>query len=219
MENHALDWSVIDTVMLDMDGTLLDLQFDTWFWLTLVPTHYAALHGISVDEARLRLRPKFVDIAHTLQWYCIDYWTRELGLEIATLKRTVQGRVGYLPGAEAFLQRLRSSGKRVVLVTNSHPETLAIKDERVALTRYFHATYSTHSFGVPKEHGDFWPLLKLREEFDPQRSLFVDDSIPVLESARRFGIAHIRAVRQPDSGAAPQNTRDFIGIDSVAELY
>ena len=219
MESHALDWSAIDTVMLDMDGTLLDLQFDTWFWLTLVPTHYAALHGISVDEAKMRLRPKFVDIAHTLQWYCIDYWTRELGLEIAALKRTVQNRVGYLPGAEAFLQRVSSSGKRVVLVTNSHPETLAIKDERVALTRYFHATYSTHSFGVPKEHADFWPLLKQREKFDPKRALFVDDSVPVLESARRFGIAHIRAVRQPDSGAPPQNTRDFIGIEGVADLY
>jgi 5'-nucleotidase len=219
MENHALDWSAIDTVMLDMDGTLLDLQFDTWFWLTLVPEHYAALHGISVEAAKLRLRPKFVDIAHTLQWYCIDYWTRELGLEIAALKRTVQGRVGYLPGAEAFLQRLSASGKRVVLVTNSHPETLAIKDERVALNRYFHATYSTHAFGVPKEHADFWPLLSRREKFDPKRALFVDDSMPVLESARRFGIAHIRAVRQPDSGAPPQNTRDFIGIDGGAELY
>jgi putative hydrolase of the HAD superfamily len=185
----------------------------------LVPTHYAALHGISVDEAKMRLRPKFVDIAHTLQWYCIDYWTRELGLEIAALKRTVQNRVGYLPGAEAFLQRVSSSGKRVVLVTNSHPETLAIKDERVALTRYFHAAYSTHSFGVPKEHADFWPLLKQREKFDPKRALFVDDSVPVLESARRFGIAHIRAVRQPDSGAPPQNIRDFIGIDGVADLY
>jgi len=219
MENHALDWSAIDTVMLDMDGTLLDLGFDTWFWMTLVPTHYAALHDISVDEAKMRLRPKFVDIAHTLQWYCIDYWTRELGLDIAALKRTVKGRVGYLPGAEGFLQRLSSSGKRVVLVTNSHPETLAIKDERVALTRYFHATYSTHAFGVPKEHADFWPLLRKQEKFDPQRALFVDDSMPVLESARRFGIAHIRAVRQPDSGAPPQNTRDFIGIDAVAELY
>jgi putative hydrolase of the HAD superfamily len=135
------------------------------------------------------------------------------------LKRTVQERVGYLPGAEGFLQRLSTSGKRVVLVTNSHPETLAIKDERVALTQYFHATYSTHSFGMPKEHADFWPLLLQQENFDPARSLFVDDSLPVLESARRFGIAHIRAVRQPDSGAPPQATGDFIAIDRVCELY
>jgi HAD superfamily hydrolase (TIGR01509 family) len=219
MRTCALDWSTIDTVMLDMDGTLLDLGFDTWFWHTLVPKHYAALHGISEDEAKVRLRPKFADIAHTLQWYCIDYWTRELGLGIAALKRTVQDRVGYLPGAEGFLQRLSTSGKRVVLVTNSHPETLAIKDERVALTQYFHATYSTHSFGVPKEHADFWPLLLQQEKFDPARALFVDDSLPVLASARRFGIAHIRAVRQPDSSAPPQATRDFIAIDRVSELY
>src|ERR1700761_364398 len=218
MQTQALDWSAIDTVLLDMDGTLLDLRFDTWFWLTLIPIRYAALHGISEAEAKSRLRPKFRDVAHTMEWYCIDYWTRELGIEIAALKRTVQDRVGYLPGAREFLERLRLSGKRVVLVTNSHPETLAIKEERVALTQYFHATYSTHDFGVPKEHPDFWPLLVKQEKFDPARALVVDDSLPVLESARRFGIAHIRAVRQPDSGAPPQATRDFIGIDGVAEL-
>jgi HAD superfamily hydrolase (TIGR01509 family) len=219
MLSTALNWSEIDTVLLDMDGTLLDLRFDNWFWMTFIPTHYAALHGISEDEAKRRLRPKFQDIAHTMQWYCIDYWTRELGLEIAALKRTVQDRVGYLPGAEAFLSRLKASGKRVVLVTNSHPQTLAIKDERVALTRYFHASYSTHSFGVPKEHAEFWPLLVAQEKFLPARTLFVDDSLPVLESARRFGIAHLRAVRQPDSGAPPQATRDFVAIDGVGELY
>jgi 5'-nucleotidase len=221
MQSHALDWSAIDTVLLDMDGTLLDLRFDNWFWGTFIPARYALLHGISEEEAHARLRPKFRDVAHTLPWYCIDHWTRELGLPIAALKRTVevQERVGYLPGAQEFLQRMLVSGKRVALVTNSHPETLAIKEERVALTQYFHATYSTHSFGVPKEHPDFWPLLMQQEKFEPSRALFVDDSLPVLESARRFGIAHIRAVRQPDTGAPPQATRDFIGIDGVAELY
>ena len=219
MPSTALHWSQIDTVLLDMDGTLLDLRFDNWFWLSFIPMHYAAAQGISEQEARRRLEPKFKNVAHTMQWYCIDYWTRELKLEIAALKRTVTERVGYLPGAEAFLERLRASGKRVVLVTNSHPETLAIKDERVALTQYFHAAYSTHSFGIPKENPDFWPLLLAKERFAPSRALFVDDSLPVLESARRFGIAHLRAVRNPDSGAPPQGTRDFIAIDGVAELY
>lgn len=219
MPDTALNWSQIDTVLLDMDGTLLDLRFDNWFWLTLIPMHYAAARGISEAEARAELQPKFTRVAHTLQWYCINYWSRELKLDIAALKRTVQGRVGYLPGAEGFLERLKASGKRVLLVTNSHPETLAIKDERVALTQYFHAAYSTHSFGVPKEHADFWPLLLAEEPFAPARSLFVDDSLPVLETARAFGIAHIRAVRNPDSGAPPQGTRDFQAIDGVADLY
>ena len=216
--SSAVDWESVDTVLLDMDGTLLDLRFDNWFWQTFVPSRYAAAHGISEAQAHACLAPKFKDVAHTLQWYCIDYWTRELKLDIPALKRETLPRVGFLPGAEMFLQKLRASGKRVVLVTNSHPTTLAIKNERVALTRYFDACYSSQPFDAPKEDAAFWPRLAAREEFSRQRTLFIDDSLRVLQCARDFGIAHLRAVRRPDSGAPPQATADFAAIDSVAEL-
>ncbi len=214
----AVDWEGVDTVLLDMDGTLLDLRFDNWFWLTFVPSRYAVAQGISDAEAHLRLAPKFKGVAHTLQWYCIDYWTRELELDIPALKRETLPRVGFLPGAEAFLRKLRRSGKRVVLVTNSHPTTLAIKNERVALTQYFDACYSSQPFEAPKEDAAFWPRLAAREEFSRRRTLFIDDSLRVLQCAREYGIAHLRAVRRPDSGAPPQATADFAAIDGVAEL-
>ncbi len=35
-----IDWDNIDTVLLDMDGTLLDLGFDNWFWQPHVPEQY-----------------------------------------------------------------------------------------------------------------------------------------------------------------------------------
>ena len=216
--SSAVNWQNVDTVLLDMDGTLLDLRFDNWFWLTFVPNRYAAARGISEAEAQRRLAPKFKDVAHTLQWYCIEYWTRELELDIPALKRETLTRVGFLPGAQAFLQKLRASGKRVVLVTNSHPTTLAIKNERVALTQYFDACYSSQPFDAPKEDAAFWPRLAAREEFSRQRTLFIDDSLRVLQCARDYGIAHLRAVRCPDSGAPPQATADFAAIDRVAEL-
>jgi 5'-nucleotidase len=216
--SSAVDWESVDTVLLDMDGTLLDLRFDNWFWQTFVPGRYAAARGISEAEAQRRLAPKFNDVAHTLQWYCIEYWTRELELDIPALKRETLPRVGFLPGAQAFLQKLRASGKRVVLVTNSHPTTLAIKNERLALTQYFDACYSSRPFDAPKEDAAFWPRLAAREEFSRQRTLFIDDSLRVLQCARDYGIAHLRAVRCPDSGAPPQATADFAAIDGVAEL-
>jgi HAD superfamily hydrolase (TIGR01509 family) len=216
--SSAVDWSAVDTVLLDMDGTLLDLRFDNWFWITFVPNRYAAANGMSEAEAIERLTPMFKKVAHTLQWYSIDYWTQELGLDIPALKREQLARVEFLPGAEEFLRKLRMSGKRVILITNSHPTTLAIKNERVALTRYFDACYSSYPFDAPKEHADFWPRLAAREEFLPERTLFVDDSLYVLKCARAFGIGHLRAVRCPDSGAPPQSTADFAAVDSVAEL-
>jgi 5'-nucleotidase len=214
----AIDWQGIDTVLLDMDGTLLDLRFDNWFWGSLIPSRYAAAHGLSEADAHALLQYKFRDVAHTLQWYCIEYWTRELQLDIAGIKRETLERVGFLPGAEQFLLNLKARGKRVVLVTNSHPTTLAIKDAQVALTKYFDACYSSHPFDAPKENAAFWPRLKALEEFSLPRTLFIDDSLPVLESARAYGIAHLRAVRCPDSGAPPQATGDFAAIDGVAEL-
>ncbi len=214
----ALDWSAIDTVLLDMDATLLDLRFDNWFWLELIPGRYAALHGLGLEEARARLTPRFAAVRGSLQWYCIEHWTRELGLDIGSIKRETLAQVRFLPGAQEFLMRLQASGKRRVLVTNAHPETLAIKNERVALTQYFDACYSTHTFAAPKEHAAFWPRLAAAENFRPGRTLFVDDSLAVLKAAHDFGIGWLRAVRMPDSGMPPQHTGDYAAVDRVADL-
>jgi HAD superfamily hydrolase (TIGR01509 family) len=214
----AVDWSAIDTVLLDMDGTLLDLRFDNWFWLELIPRRYAAANGLSAAETQELLAPKFIEVKGTLQWYCIEYWTRELKLDIGGIKREAQSEVRFLPGAEAFLSKLQDSGKRRVLVTNAHPGTLAIKNERVGLTRYFDACYSTHSFARPKEDAQFWPQLAAEEQFQPQRTLFVDDSLAVLDAARDFGIGWLRAIRRPDSGQPAQPTGDYPAVDRVADL-
>ena len=214
----AVDWSAIDTVLLDMDGTLLDLRFDNWFWQELIPRRYAAANGLELPETQALLAPKFSEVKGTLQWYCIDYWSRELRLDIGGIKREALGEVGFLPGAQQFLSKLKDGGKRRALVTNAHPRTLAIKDERVALSQYFDVCYSTHSFAAPKENAAFWPRLQAQEGFPPNRTLFVDDSLTVLKAARDFGIGWLRAVRRPDSGRPAQHTGDFLAVDRVADL-
>jgi putative hydrolase of the HAD superfamily len=217
-DKTALDWSAIDTVLLDMDGTLLDLRFDNWFWQELIPRRYAAAHGLSEAESQEMLFAKFMAVRGTLDWYCIEYWTRELKLDIGGIKREALGGVRFLPGAEQFLAKLKDAGKRRVLVTNAHPKTLAIKNERVALTQHFDACYSTHPFAAPKEHPGFWPRLAAEEKFAAGRTLFVDDSLSVLDAARDFGIGWLRAVRRPDSERPPQHTADYAAVDRVADL-
>ena len=215
----AVDWSAIDTVLLDMDGTLLDLRFDNWFWQEHIPELYAARHGMAPEAARTLLSGKFSAVTGTIDWYCIDHWSRELGLDIGAIKRDAGARVRYLPGALDFLSKLKQSGKRRVLITNAHPETLAIKIARTGLNEHVDASYSAHPFSLPKEDPAFWSRLQAREPFVPARTLFVDDNLAVLESARRFGIAWLRAVRRPDSGQAPKDTGNFTAIDRIGDLY
>jgi putative hydrolase of the HAD superfamily len=212
------DWSSIDTVMLDMDGTLLDLGFDIHFWQEWVPRHYAASRRLPIDEARQAMKPIFEATHGTLDWYCIDYWSRALSLDIAALKRAARHQIAWLPKAREFVAGLRASGRRVVLVTNAHPESLAIKDAHLGVRREFDAVYSSHELGEAKESAAFWPRLAAQEPFDTRRTLYVDDSLPVLRAARGHGIKWLYAVRRPSSRAPSRAVKDFPGVDSVHEL-
>ena len=211
-------WDDIDTVLLDMDGTLLDLRFDNYFWLEVLPERYARQHQLSVEAARAKLAPLFVAKQGTLDWYCIDFWTRELSLDIAELKRAERVHVRFLPGAERFLQQLHARGRDPVLVTNAHRGVLEIKAEQTGLLRYFRRIVSSHDLGVPKEHPEFWPLLQTELAFDPARCLFVDDSLPVLNAARTHGIGQIFAITRPDSTQHARQIAEFPSVERVEEL-
>ena len=214
----TLPWHAIDIVLIDMDGTLLDLRFDNWFWQEHVPNLWAAERGLARQQALALLRPRFEAVRGRLDWYCIDYWSRELGLDIRALKQEVRAQVAWLPGASDFLARLGARGKRRVLLTNSHPDLLALKDREASVLARLDAAYSSHAFGAPKEDPAFWPRFQAALPFDPARTLLVDDSLPVLAAARDFGIAWLCAIRRPDSGRPAQETGVFPGVESVAEL-
>lgn len=217
---EKLVWDQIDTVLLDLDGTLLDLGFDHDFWLDFIPSVYAATHALSVEQARTVLTPRFRACEGTLNWYCIDYWSRELGLNVEALKRTQAHRIAWLPGAEVFLKRLRALGKRLVLLTNSHPQVLRIKDEQTGVTGYLDAAISSHAFRAPKESELFWKAVRKVEPFDPHRSLFVDDSPAVLRAAQAAGIRWVRGVWRSSTarGAAARPASDYGGIPAVESV-
>lgn len=147
----TLPWSAIDTVLLDMDGTLLDLHFDNHFWLEHLPQRYAERNGLSRTEADAVLEPLFREHAGQLNWYCLDFWSRELDLSIRELKHEVAHLISLRPHADTFLAALRRAGKRVALITNAHRDSLSLKLERIELAPYFDRLISSHDYGYPKE--------------------------------------------------------------------
>ena len=215
---HSPDWRSIDTVLLDMDGTLLDLGFDILFWEEILPRRFAESRGVSLEEAQRVMRPIFEKTHGTLDWYCIDFWSLALAFDIAALKRAMRHHIAWLPESRGFLAKLRASGRRTVLVTNAHPEIFAIKDAQLGIRRHFDAVYTSFMMGAPKESADFWPRLAKEEPFDARRTLFADDSPSVLRAAKAHGIGWIYAVRCPVRSGPARAATEFPGVDSVHEL-
>ena len=102
-----IDWRAIDTVLLDMDGTLLDLHFDNYFWGWHLPARYAEIHGADPADSRRALRERFDRERGSLNWYSLDYWSRQLGVDVPAIKREIRHRVRVRPHVEEFLRGLR----------------------------------------------------------------------------------------------------------------
>ena len=214
----AVDWDTVQTVLLDMDGTLLDLNFDNYFWRHHVPQRYAEKHDLELDDARDILFGKYQAVEGTIEWYCVDYWTDTLKLDIAELKQEVDHLIAVHPDVIAFLTRLQALGRPAVLVTNAHHKALTLKMDRTGLHEHLDLIICSHEFGIPKEQVEFWERLRERVPFEPRSTLLVDDSLPVLRSAQRYGIAHLRAVYTPDSQHPPKDVGEFAAIHSFAEI-
>ena len=213
-----IDWKHIDTVFLDMDGTLLDLNFDNHFWKEFVPLKFAEQQGIAVDAAKQQLQPRFKSMEGKLEWYCLDYWSEALALDIAGLKAELAGLITVLPHVTEFLDKLKQAPQQVWLVTNAHRDSLDLKMEKTCLQQFFDSIISSHDLGKPKEQAGFWELLQQQRHFDKQRTLLVDDNLTVLHSAKAFGIGHLVSVSRPDSSQPKKTIIDYPAIEDFRAL-
>jgi len=215
---RGLDWCAIDHVVLDMDGTLLDLHFDNQVWNELLPRRYGDVHGLEPAAARAHIERTLASRRGTLRWYCLDHWQRELGLDVGTLEAELEHLIGVRHGAREFLAALAARAVRCILATNAHPRSLARKLARTGITQAFDDIVSAHELGAAKEDVSFWQALAARSGLVPGRTLLIDDNHNVLRAAARFGIGHLFGVARPDSCGPSITSAEFRCLASFDEL-
>lgn len=218
MQAIPIDWHVIDTVFLDMDGTLLDLHFDNHFWLEHMPKRYAEKHNISYEEASKILMQHSDSKQGSLHWYCLDHWTTELDMDIVSLKHEVADKIAVRENVIEFLSHLKQLNKHIVLLTNAHSKSVNLKFSYVDLEAYFDEIITSHDIGFAKEENGFWEALLGQKEFQKDRSLFIDDNYDVLNNARHYGIKHLLTISQPDSQKKVKHTDEYHAIDNYQQL-
>lgn len=211
-------WDEISWVLLDMDGTLLDLCFDDTFWRSELPKAYAAHQGISEAQALEFVNGIAQDYYGKLEWYCIDFWSDTLGFDIRPTKSTLSHLIGFRAGALAFLKWLKHHNKHIILATNAHPDSIALKDTQTDLSQWVDLVLHAHAAGAPKESPQYWSWLHEKTDFIAEQTLFIDDNDHILDAAKAAGIQHCIGVKTPNSNA-PEKASRYPAFDHFQELY
>ncbi len=214
----ALTGTAITHVLLDMDGTLLDKYFDDYFWEHLVPEKYADKHGMTFGKAKEGLLKKYKSHEETLNWTDIDFWSRELGLDILALKEQIRHLIEVHPHVEDFLKLMRSRRKKVYIATNAHDKVLAMKLKKTDLGRYLSGAITSAEMGYPKERTEFWVRAEKKLRFHKENALFVDDTLAVLKTAKQYGIRYLLYKAKSNSKAKPVLNAEFTTVMDFSEL-
>jgi len=212
------DWSQIDDVLLDMDGTLLDRHFDNFFFEEELPRRYALLHDTTFEEARDLLMSMYRSVEGELAWTDLHYWTKRIGIDVVAMTKELDHLIGFLPGAEAFLGNLRRMGKRVTIVTNAHESGVAIKTARTGVDRCVDRVVNAFEVGYLKMRSEYWPNCQRLVGFEPKRSLYIDDDECCLVAAQDFGVAHLLHSAKSSSQLEPAPSSIFTSVEHFSVL-
>jgi 5'-nucleotidase len=215
---HFVNWDRIDDVLVDMDGTLLDRHFDNFFFEEELPRRYAAKQGLSFDASRERLMGMYRSVEGELAWTDLDYWTGRVGIDVVGMHQELQHMIGFLPGAEAFLQAVRAKGKRIIVLTNAHRTGVAVKSAKTGLNRYVDRIVDAFEVGYLKMRPEYWPACERLVRFDRHRSLFVDDDESCLAAAKQYGIETIIHSAKSSSQLPAVRSSHFASVEHLPML-
>ena len=211
-------WNDIKTVLLDVDGTLLDLHFDNSVWNNSLPEAFARKHNLSLSESRSNLYQHMRKVRGKIEFYSFDYWSSFTKIDIEKLHELQQEKIAFRKDAEWFLSKI--SGKRATFIaTNADRKSFGIKDTKLGLTSKVKGVFSSQDFQSPKEEQAFWSAVQNATGFEGSTTLMIDDNEKVLEAAASYGIEHLRFVETPDSQKGTRHSSKFIGINNFVELF
>lgn len=216
--HHSVDWSKIDDVLLDMDGTLLDRHFDNFFFEEELPRRFAALHGLSFEASRDRLMAMYRSVEGELAWTDLHYWTNRVGIDVVAMHQELDHMIRFLPGAEEFLHSMGRLGKRVTVVTNAHRAGVSVKAARTGLDRRVDRIVDAFEVGCLKTRAEYWPTCRRLVGFEPTRALYVDDDEGCLTAAQRFGIGEIIHSAKSSSQLPPDFVSGFRSVERLTQL-
>ena len=211
-----MKWDSIETFFLDMDGTLLDLSYDNYFWHQHIPKIYAEINNMSFEKAKKEFEEMYKKKQDTIDWYCLNYWSDRLKINLHDELLKTKQKIRIFPGVIDFLMKIRKRNIKIILLTNCPRDMLNVKLNETKLWGYFDQIISSEDYGFAKATNEFWNYLEKVLNYDKKTTVFIDDNQKVLDFAYVNGIKNIISINFPDSENKKQVIKHYKSIDNIS---
>ncbi|MCX5867006.1 MAG: HAD family hydrolase [Proteobacteria bacterium] len=150
----------VKIISFDLDGTLVDFEFNELVWHQGIPEKYAEKHNLDFESARGRVRAEYDRVTDGgLSWYDIRHWFNFFGLPGThdELFERFRHSIRTFPEVKEVMKKLQGMGYEMVLTTNSSREFLTIELQETGLAPYFSRIFSaTSDFRMVKKVPEFY---------------------------------------------------------------
>ncbi len=215
---NMINWNEINIVLLDMDGTLLDDHYERMFWDNMLPDMFAEKHKINIEDSKKELQKIYNKHIGTNKWGDIDFWEKELDMELWNIRYQISHLLKLHPHTINFLEFLKKQNKKVFMVTAAPMNDIDFKFKHTKLEKYFIKIYTEIDIGYSKHDIKFWEALKKLTTFDNDSTLLAEDNEGILKIAKIFGIKHLILKGKYNSKFPAKSSKEFLTVNHFDEI-
>ena len=178
-------------ILSDLDGVILNLEYDIKFWESWLPEHVASQSNQSLEETKAKIQAEIDTQRGTLNFYDLNYWDDLLNIDCMQIIKDQEEKCSYLEGSYEALQRLSALKNPKHILTNGDPRAQEYKAETQGFLEFFDSIFYSMKAGYPKEQKEFWTLARHNLNLNFEDSIFIDDDFKVVTAAIKAGIKRV----------------------------
>ena len=178
-------------ILSDLDGVILDLNYDIKFWKSWLPEHVANQTNQSIEETQAEIQAEINKQRGTLNFYNLNYWDDLLNVDCMQIIKEKEEKCSYIEGSYESLQRLSTLENPKYILTNGDPRIQEYKAETNNFLEFFDSIFYSMHLGYPKESREFWALARHNLNLDFKDAIFIDDDFKVVTAAVKAGIKQV----------------------------
>ena len=202
-------------ILSDLDGVILNLEYDIKFWELWLPEHVASQLNQNLKEIKTKIRAEIDAQRGTLNFYNLNYWDDLLNVDCMEIIREQEEKCSYLAGSYEALQRLSTLKNPKHILTNGDPRAQEYKAETQNFLEFFDSIFYSMQTGYSKEQKEFWALARHNLNLDFEDAIFIDDDFKVVTAAIKAGIKQVVWITQGKNRILQNGVETF---PSLADL-